>query len=43
MQDILNSVSVFPDKKTVQIESEALMNHLINNSAVDLTYLKHLE
>lgn len=42
MQGILNSVSVFADKKTVQSESEAFINHLINNSAVDLMYISHI-
>lgn len=39
MQGILNSVSVFADKKTVQTESEAFINHLINYSAVYLMYI----
>jgi hypothetical protein len=42
MQGILNSFSVFADKKTVQIESEAFINHRINNSDVDLMYVLHI-
>jgi hypothetical protein len=42
MQSILNSFSVFADKKTVQIEPEAFINHLINHSVVDLMYVLHI-